>query len=63
MDKHEHGDRTRGLPALPPERPGLRVVGIDIGAERHMVGSVDEQGTLLQRPTPFREDAEVISNS
>jgi transposase len=35
----------------------MRFVGIDIGAERHVVGSVDEQGTVLQRPTPFTEDA------
>lgn len=36
----------------------MRFVGIDIGAEHHMVGSVDEQGTILQRPTTFKEDAE-----
>ena len=36
----------------------MRFVGIDIGAERHMVGSVDEQGTVLQRPTAFGENAE-----
>jgi transposase len=36
----------------------MRFVGIDIGAERHMVGTVDEQGTILQRPTAFREDAD-----
>jgi len=35
----------------------MRFVGIDIGAERHVVGSVDEQGRVLQRPTPFPEDA------
>ncbi len=35
----------------------MRFVGIDIGAEHHMVGSVDEQGTILQRPTRFQEDA------
>lgn len=35
----------------------MRFVGIDIGAERHVVSSVDEQGTVLQRPTPFTEDA------
>ncbi len=35
----------------------MRFVGIDIGAERHVVGSVDEQGTVLQRPTSFTEDA------
>ncbi len=36
----------------------MRFVGIDIGAERHMVASIDEQSTVLQRPTAFREDAE-----
>jgi transposase len=36
----------------------MRFVGIDIGAERHTVASVDERGTVLQRPTTFREDAE-----
>ena len=36
----------------------MRFVGIDIGAERHTVASVDEGGTILQRPAPFREDAE-----
>jgi len=36
----------------------MRFVGIDIGAERHVVAWVDEQGTILQRPTAFREDRE-----
>jgi transposase len=36
----------------------MRFVGIDIGAERHTVASVDETGAVLQRPTGFREDAE-----
>jgi transposase len=36
----------------------MRFVGIDIGAERHMVSSVDDHGTILQRPTPISEDAE-----
>lgn len=58
MDKREHGHRLRGLSVLPPERWGMRFVGIDIGAERHMMASVDEQGTVLQRSTAFREDAE-----
>jgi transposase len=58
MDKREHGHRSRGLPVLPSERRDMRFVGIDIGAERHVVGSVDERGTVLQRPTAFREDAE-----
>ena len=36
----------------------MRFVGIDIGAERHVVAWVDEQGTIRQRPTAFREDRE-----
>jgi transposase len=36
----------------------MRFVGIDIGAERHVLGSVDEEGVVLQKPTAFREDAE-----
>jgi transposase len=36
----------------------MRFVGIDIGAERHMVSSVDDHGTVLQRPTAFGEDAQ-----
>lgn len=35
----------------------MRFVGIDIGAERHTVASVDEGGTILHRPAAFREDA------
>jgi len=34
----------------------MRFVGIDIGSDRHVVATVDEQGTLLQRPTAFTED-------
>jgi transposase len=58
MDKREQGHRPRGLPVFPSERAGMRFVGIDIGAERHLVAWVDEQGTILQRPTAFREDRE-----
>jgi len=36
----------------------MRFVGIDIGAERHVLGSVDEEGIVLQKPTAFREDAD-----
>lgn len=36
----------------------MRFVGIDIGSEQHVVAAVDESGTVLQRPTTFREDAE-----
>ena len=36
----------------------MRFVGIDVAAERHVVATVDEAGTLLVKPTPFTEDAE-----
>lgn len=35
----------------------MRGIGIDIGAERHMVAIVDEGGAVLCRATPFGEDA------
>ena len=35
----------------------MRFAGIDIGAERHMVAVLDEQGEVLCRSTPFGEDA------
>jgi transposase len=35
----------------------MRFVGIDIGAERHMVASVDAEGAVQLRPTAFGEDA------
>src|SRR5216684_2619397 len=58
MDKQEREFRLRG--------PGDRVVeggrlmrfaGIDVGAERHMVAMVGEQGEVLYRSSPFGEDA------
>lgn len=36
----------------------MRFVGIDIGAERHTVATVNEHGVVLQRPTAFGENAE-----
>jgi transposase len=36
----------------------MRFAGIDIAAETHVVGVVDETGTVLLKPTPFTEDAE-----
>lgn len=36
----------------------MRFVGIDIGSERHVVATVDEQGAVLRRPTAFAEDAD-----
>lgn len=36
----------------------MRYVGIDIGAERHVVAIVGEDGAVLTAATPFQEDAE-----
>jgi transposase len=35
----------------------MRFVGIDIGAEQHVVAAVDEESRVLLRPTPVSEDA------
>lgn len=35
----------------------MRVIGLDIGAERHVVAIVDDQGAVLVKPTPITEDA------
>ncbi len=35
----------------------MRFVGIDIGAERHVVAIVDDSGAILQRPVSFGEEA------
>lgn len=35
----------------------MRFAGIDVGAERHMVAMVGEQGEVLCRSSPFGEDA------
>ena len=35
----------------------MRFAGIDVGAERHMVAMVGEQGEVLRRSSPFGEDA------
>jgi transposase len=36
---------------------GVRFAGIDIAAEKHFVGVVDERGDVLVKPTAFTEDA------
>ncbi len=36
----------------------MRVVGVDIGAETHVVAVVDEDGRTLLKPTPVTEDAQ-----
>ena len=35
----------------------MRYAGIDVGAERHMVAMVGEEGEVLCRSSPFGEDA------
>jgi hypothetical protein len=35
----------------------MRFAGIDVGAERHMVAMVGEEGEVLCRSSPFGEDA------
>src|SRR6266478_924642 len=58
MDKHEREFRLRGT--ANPMREGdrlMRYAGIDVGAERHMVATVGEQGEVLCRSSPFSEDA------
>lgn len=41
----------------PSERIGMRFVGIDVAAERHVLAAVDETGAVQVKPTPFTEDA------
>lgn len=36
----------------------MRFVGIDVGAEQHVVAIIEETGSLLLRPTSVTEDAE-----
>src|SRR6266853_2842245 len=58
MDKHEREFRLRGT-ANPMREGGrlMRYAGIDVGAERHMVAMVGEEGEVLCRSSPFGEDA------
>src|SRR5271163_2459913 len=58
MDKQEREFRLRG-PGDQVEEGGrsMRFAGIDVGAERHMVAIVGEQGEVLCRSSPFGEDA------
>lgn len=35
----------------------MRFVGIDVAAERHVAAVVDEEGTVICRPSSFGEDA------
>src|SRR6266478_1509862 len=58
MDKQEREFRLRGSGSRVVEGGRLmRFAGIDIGAERHMVAIVGEEGEVLCRSSPFGEDA------
>ena len=58
MDKQEREFRLRGTGNRVKEGGGMmRFAGIDIGAERHVVAVLDEQGEVLCRSSPFGEDA------
>src|SRR5512137_2385287 len=57
MHKREYEHRLRGSRLLPSERRPMRFVGIDIAAENHVVAVLDEHGTVLTKPTTFREEA------
>jgi transposase len=56
MDKQEREFRLRGTGNQGGGKM-KRFAGIDIGAERHMVAVLDEQGEILCRSSPFGEDA------
>jgi hypothetical protein len=58
MHKREVEHRLRGSRAIPSERTVMRFVGIDVGAEQHVVAIIEETGSLLLRPTSVTEDAE-----
>src|SRR6202166_18406 len=58
MDKQEREFRLRGSGNQVVERGRLmRFAGIDVGADRHMVAIVSEQGEVLCRSSSFAEDA------
>ena len=58
MDKQEREFRLRGAGNQANEGGGvMRFAGIDIGAERHMVAVLDEQGEVLCRSSAFGEDS------
>src|SRR6202045_2969044 len=57
MDKQEREFRLRGPNRVKEGGRMMRFAGIDIGAERHMVAVLDEQGEVLCRSSPFGEDA------
>src|SRR5712691_8856232 len=58
MDKQEREFRLRGTGNRVVEGGRLmRFAGMDVGAERHMVAMVGEDGEVLCRSSPFGEDA------
>jgi transposase len=58
MDKQEYEFRLRGAGSLLKDGGRtMRFAGIDIGAERHMVAVLDEDGEILCRSSIFAEDA------
>src|SRR5260370_27272409 len=58
IHKAEHEHRLRGSRRLPSQRSAMRVIGVDIGAETHVVAVVDEDGRTLLKPTPVTQDAQ-----
>jgi hypothetical protein len=55
MDKQEREFRLRGTGNRVVEGGRLMRFAIDVGAERHMVAMVGEQGQVLRRSSPFGE--------
>jgi hypothetical protein len=58
MDKQEREFRLRGSGSRVVEGGRLmRFAGIDVGADRHMVAIVGQEGEVLYRSSPLGEDA------
>jgi hypothetical protein len=57
MDKGGLRQRLRGSRKIPAERPEMRYAGVDIASEVHVLAVVNEDGSVLVRPTSFGEDA------
>jgi hypothetical protein len=59
IDKREKGHRLRGSPIFPSDKVvDVRFVGIDIGAERHVIAVVNASGDVVAKPVHCAEDAE-----
>src|SRR5689334_23362556 len=50
MNKCEQKRRLRGSRNPPSPRTAMRNIGIDIGAEHHVVAAVDDDDTIILRP-------------